>query len=325
MRDLQLIKGSIYVITNKLTGEQYVGQTIRDIEDRWYEHCYDNRSTSSIHKDIVKFGISNFTIKELETVDIVELDKREQYWIAKLNTYVNGYNKNPGGHQSYGSYNQILIVENNFLIDSKEYLAREISRLTDWSLKFLSDKLAAIINTDKELCGYHFKTVKCNKEDLTDIVDLENWIKRLNVQFQGQHIYCFELDKEFETIGQAARFLIDNHYYTGNSKMPIQAVISLISKLIKEGKTSEVLENFHFYKTPITTKQSNTGTQNPWVRQAIYCPELDLKFVSCAACADYLVTNNIWSGIKVKTAKCRISDILNGVFTQYKGLSFQRI
>lgn len=200
-----------------------------------------------------------------------------------------------------------------------------MSRLTDWSFSFLSEKLASIINTDKDFGGYHFKTTKCNKEDLTDIVDLENWIKRLSVQFQGQHIYCLELDKEFETTGQAARFLIDNNYYTGSSIMPIQTVISLIGRLIKNDTTSEVLGNFHFYKTPITTKQFNSGSQNPFVRQAIYCPELDMKFESCAACARYLVENKICPNIKVKTARCRISDVLNGVFPNYKGLTFKRI
>lgn len=192
-------------------------------------------------------------------------------------------------------------------------------------MRFLSDKLAIIIDTEKDLCGYHFKTTQCYKEELTDIVDLENWAKRLNVQFQGQCIYCLELDKEFETAGQFARFLIDNNYYSGDSKCPIQAVISLIGDCIKGNRTSEKLNNFHFYKTPNTTKQINSGNQNPYVKKPIYCPELDKQFDSSADCARYLIDNKIWQGIKLKTAKCRISDILNGIFTEYRGLTFKFI
>lgn len=216
-----------------------------------------------------------------------------------------------------------MIIENGFLVDSKEYLARELARITDWSLSFLSKKLALIIDTEKDLCGYHFQTTQCYKEELTDIVDLENWAKRLNVQFQGQGIYCLELDKEFETAGQFARYLIDNNYYSGDSKHPIQAVISLIGQCVKKEKTSEKLNNFHFYKTPNTTKQINEGNQNPFIKKSIYCPELNKVFPSSMDCAKYLLENGIWTGIKLKTAKCRISDILNEVFTEYKGLTFK--
>lgn len=320
-----MVQGHIYVITNKITGKQYVGQTSRNIETRFEEHCYDDRSTSHIHNAIKKYGVSNFEIKELETVELNKLDEREQYWIKELNTYKDGYNQNVGGDQSLNNHNQILIVENGFLVDSKEYLAREMSRITDWSLRFLSDKLATIIDTEKDLCGYHFKTTKCYREELTDIIDLENWAKKLNIQFQGQCVYCLELDKEFETTGQMARYLIDNGYYTGNSTQPIQGVIALIGRLIKENKTSEFLNNFHFYKTPKTTKQINSGNQNPFNKKAVYCPELDKQFESCIECAKYLVENNIWKDIKVKTARCRISDILNGIFENYRGLTFKEI
>lgn len=320
-----MVQGHIYVITNKATGEQYVGQTSRDIDIRFEEHCYDNRSTSHIHNAIKKYGIQNFTIEELETVDLNQLDERERYWIAKLDTYKHGYNQNIGGNQSLNNYSQILIVENGFLVDSKEYLAREVSRVTDWSLKFLMDKLTAIIDTDKDLCGYHFKTTQCYREELTDIVDLENWAKRLNIQFQGQCAYCMELDMEFETIGQMARYLIDNGYYSGNSRCPVQAVVSLIGQLIKKDHTSEMLNNFHFYKAPKTTKQNNAGNQNPFIKKAVYCPELDKQFESSAKCAEYLIDNKIWQGIKLKTAKSRISDILNNIFPSYRGLSFKFI
>ena len=78
---LKIVQGHIYVITNKVNGKQYVGQTSRNIDTRFEEHCYDNRSTSLIHQAIVKYGISNFSIEELEQVDLSLLDEREQYWI----------------------------------------------------------------------------------------------------------------------------------------------------------------------------------------------------------------------------------------------------
>ena len=177
-----------------------------------------------------------------------------------------------------------------------------------------------MIDTDDTFCGYHLKHLLANKEELSDIIDLENWIKTLNVKFSGQHIYCLELDKEFDTIGMAARYLIDNGYYTGTSKQPIQTVITILGKTLKNGSPSASLNNMTFYKMPGTTKQS--GGINPFCSNKIYCPELNKHFDSQAQAAEYFIQNKIWTRIKLKTAKCRISDIVNGVFPDYRGYTF---
>ena len=89
--------GCIYIITNDINDKVYVGQTLRDLQVRYSEHCYDTRSTSSIHQAIQKYGVSHFNIAVLEYVPFSKLDEREQYWIAHYNSYKNGYNATPGG------------------------------------------------------------------------------------------------------------------------------------------------------------------------------------------------------------------------------------
>lgn len=318
-----MVPGHIYVITNKINGKQYIGQTSRNIDVRFDEHCYDDRSTSVIHKAIVKYGVNNFDVKELEEVDLSLLDEREQYWVQKLDTYKNGYNQNRGGNQNCRKYDNVLIVECNIIVDSCECLAREIVRVTDWGSHYVRKQLKRVIDTDFDFCGYHLKTIKANKDELTDIVDLENWIKTLNAKFQGQHIYCEELDKQFDTVGQCARYLIDNNYYNGASQQPIQTVITLIGNCIKQDKTTSCLNDFHFYKVPGTTKQ--LGTENPFQNVKIVCPELNNQiFDSQISAAHYFIDNKIWTGIKTKTAKCRISDVVNGIFPNYRGYTFKR-
>lgn len=189
-------------------------------------------------------------------------------------------------------------------------------------MTFIKDKINEVIDTDETFCNYHLKHILANKSELSDIIDLENWIKTLNVKFLGQHIYCATLNKEFDTVGTAARFLIENNYYKGTSKQPIQTVITLLGKTIKDGEPSESLSNMKFYKVPGTTKQK--GASNPFKENKIYCPELDIHFDSQIKAAEYLINNKVWTGIKLKTAKCRISDIINGVFSSYKGLTFIR-
>ena len=315
-----MLKGHIYVITNLINGKQYVGQTSRSIDTRYYEHCYDNRSTSAIHAAIVKYGVKNFKVEELEEVNIVDLNEREQYWISKLDTFKNGYNKNIGGNQSCSDYKNIMLVENGFLFDSCEFLGRELSRITDWSEKFLIDKIRNVVDTEKTFFGYHIKYTSAYKEELTDIVDLENWAKTLNIQYQGKCVYCKELDKNFDTTGEAAKFLLENGYYFGVSKMPIQTIITLIGQHIKTGEPCTVISNFTFYSAPGSTK--NSGTKEPFKKKEVYCKELDKEFSSIAEAAKYFIDNKIWTGIKLKTASLRISDVVRGVFPHYRGYTF---
>ena len=77
----------------------YVGQTIKQISERWYEHVYLTQSNKGyeIHNKMRKIGINHFHIELLEETD--ELDEREIFWIEKLQTHfsVGGCNLTRGG------------------------------------------------------------------------------------------------------------------------------------------------------------------------------------------------------------------------------------
>lgn len=88
----------IYVITNDVNGKQYVGQTVRSIEERFKEHLDDSRRLDyPLYRAMNKYGIEHFSTKQLEECSIEELNDREIFWIKKLNTYYNGYNATLGG------------------------------------------------------------------------------------------------------------------------------------------------------------------------------------------------------------------------------------
>lgn len=91
----------IYVITNRINGKRYVGKTTSSIEKRFQEHKYDayNRQIKNrpLYMAMRKYGIENFSIKQLEECNVDELSLKEMYWINKLDTYRNGYNATLGG------------------------------------------------------------------------------------------------------------------------------------------------------------------------------------------------------------------------------------
>lgn len=94
--------GSIYMITNKLDGKKYIGQTKRDNPQiRIKEHLYEASNTNRnlhLYNAIRKYGIENFEITILESnLEESELDKLEMYYIGKYDTLENGYNNTIGG------------------------------------------------------------------------------------------------------------------------------------------------------------------------------------------------------------------------------------
>lgn len=96
----------IYLIRNKINGKSYVGQTIRSVKQRWAEHVKSaQRSVSrcGLQAAIRKYGHDKFDVSILqECSSLDELSDAERSWVAKLDTYKNGYNLTTGGDQRPG-------------------------------------------------------------------------------------------------------------------------------------------------------------------------------------------------------------------------------
>ena len=126
------MKGIIYKITNKVNGKSYIGQTRYTIEFRWRQHQHKKDNTY-FHNAIHKYGIENFNIEILEECDIEDLNSREIFYIAKYDTFNNGYNLTIGGDG-----NRRLLLDNNYDEIKELYLSG-----------FSSNKIAALYNVDK--------------------------------------------------------------------------------------------------------------------------------------------------------------------------------
>ena len=83
----------IYKITNKVTNQFYIGQSI-DIQRRFIEHKTPKANGNNrLHQDMKKYGIKNFEFKIIELCELSELSERELYFIKKLNPYYNKIGK----------------------------------------------------------------------------------------------------------------------------------------------------------------------------------------------------------------------------------------
>lgn len=104
--------GTVYLITNKANGLQYVGETKHPLSTRLKFHVNNAHApsrTQMIGAAIDTEGIENFSVKALEickadtTQQLTEvLFEREMHWVKTLDTKNNGYNRTDGGRGSYG-------------------------------------------------------------------------------------------------------------------------------------------------------------------------------------------------------------------------------
>ena len=108
--------GIVYVITNRINGKNYVGQTTRTLEQRFTEHA---KADTLLGKAIQMDGAENFSREVLEMCRTQEqLDEREKFWIAKLDCkFPNGYNTQSGGHRRSKSDDaKYVITRKGFLL-----------------------------------------------------------------------------------------------------------------------------------------------------------------------------------------------------------------
>lgn len=126
------MKGIIYKITNKVNGKSYIGQTRYTLEFRWKQHQHKKDNTY-FHNAIHKYGIENFSTEILEECDYKDLDSREIFYIAKYNTFKEGYNLTIGGDG-----NRRLLLDDCYSEIKELYLSG-----------FSSNKIATLYKVDK--------------------------------------------------------------------------------------------------------------------------------------------------------------------------------
>ena len=91
----------IYKITNRATGEIYIGQSI-NIAQRWKTHIkcglgIDASSTNKLYNVMQHTGVWNFTFEVLQKCSRDKLNEKEKFWIEMYQSNKIGLNSTKGG------------------------------------------------------------------------------------------------------------------------------------------------------------------------------------------------------------------------------------
>ena len=174
------MRGFIYKITNTINGKSYIGQTIQNVKERFYQHCATKCSKAvsnmAIHRAIKKYGKSNFTVEVIEEIDSTNLNDRERYWIKYYNSYNNGYNSTKGGQDGIKLFKNL---DTESIV--REYKSgkslREIGRLFNVDKQTIKDLLVR-----NNINLRTTKTYKLSQKDREDIIkDLSLGLSRKEI------------------------------------------------------------------------------------------------------------------------------------------------
>jgi group I intron endonuclease len=91
--------GYIYKITHKESKKSYIGQTVKDLEERWREHLKKTSNCRYLSHALKKYGKDAFEFKLICVCFDEDLNWYEIDYMKKYNTISpNGYNLREGGN-----------------------------------------------------------------------------------------------------------------------------------------------------------------------------------------------------------------------------------
>jgi group I intron endonuclease len=125
----------IYGIRHKGTDRWYVGQAY-DIRKRFKDHraMASTKTRKHLYLSLKKYGHAAFALRILERCEKTELNRREKFWIQKLNSVEpNGFNHTTGGDRSWEpspSFRKKLSLANLGRRQSEETIRKRVEKNT---------------------------------------------------------------------------------------------------------------------------------------------------------------------------------------------------
>jgi group I intron endonuclease len=184
----------VYVITNKINGKQYVGQTVQPLENRWVRHYSGKgQGCSAIKSAIKKYGKENFLVEEIYKAEsLTDLNEKESEFINKFNTLApNGYNLTTGGERP------------RFTEESKRKNSESQMGKIPWN-KGLTATQDDRLNKQKRFGSKHHNFGKPTSEKQKSAVSSS---AKKNAEKRKIKVFCHENGITYSSITEAARSL----------------------------------------------------------------------------------------------------------------------
>lgn len=229
----------IYKITNKHTGEVYIGQS-DNVERRLSEH--KKKRFQNIDNYINILGVENFNFEIIEECSKELLDEKEQFYIQKYDSREHGYNF------QYGGFNNSQGEGNGR------------ARLTEDDVRYIRTCYAQH-KSQKDIYEQYFKN-KITKSQFQGIWQGRSWSSIMPEVYteENKQYYRSEKDKT-KTLLSKEEILIYRKYYMDHTRNEVFAKLIEDKGEIYKKRTFEkiligdVRENSIYNEVPVYKKQ----------------------------------------------------------------------
>jgi group I intron endonuclease len=184
---LDIKKSGVYSITNLFTHEMYIGSCISKIDNRFRAHRHHLRLNTHGNKKLQnswnKYKENNFVFLPIENVDPKKCIEREQFWIDTLSP----------------DFNLLRIAGSRFGLKFTKEAKIKMSNAKKGKFKSIETRNKMRINgrwTGKHLPASMRNKISSSKQGAKNPL--------------SKPIKCIELNKNFESIRLAGKYIRDN-------------------------------------------------------------------------------------------------------------------
>ena len=234
-----MLKCGIYSITNKKTGQKYIGQS-KDITRRFWQHKNQGQNASYIDRAIKKHGANAFEFEILEECKPNELNKLEEEYIKKYNTFKdeNHYNLTSGGDSNWKMSQQ---TKNKIALKQFErYNGKVTKRDINYLLKkyYAKDGITEKRQKHENWYPYHDAIAKREERTLERLDLLECIITERKTKSRGTFQFT-------GTQKERARYLIKRISFNRGRQSAEQTIVMIIVYVKLEYDNNTRVEQFY--------------------------------------------------------------------------------
>jgi hypothetical protein len=222
------IAGVIYLIHNKTNNKNYIGQTTRGFNNRYYEYKRgDNSCNPYLLKAIDKYGFENFEFSIIDTAQTIdELNYKEVRHISEYNTTnrMLGYNIESGGRNS---------PTNIETINKLSKIRKEVKQNEAWISKRIKKISKPVIKVDSinDIILERYDSLANAGRENNDLLSYEQILRKcLGYSKNNENCWCYEDDYLNKKIKK---------FITVKNKQLINFTVDELNKIYDEYKSND--------------------------------------------------------------------------------------